>query len=107
MVDSPTNIVLLGSNRNRVGSTGRGRCNRLISPGARIRASIRIMFLLFIVVAPTINLQWDLGSLDPLNTLIPSSRNLEIVRALNHLMLQGKKSLSGYLWLSRTEHRSS
>jgi hypothetical protein len=27
MVDSPTNIVLLGSNKNRVGSTGRGRCS--------------------------------------------------------------------------------
>jgi hypothetical protein len=26
MVDSPTSVVLLGSNRNRVGSTGRGRC---------------------------------------------------------------------------------
>jgi hypothetical protein len=27
MIDSPTGIVLLGSNRNRVGSTGRGRCS--------------------------------------------------------------------------------
>jgi hypothetical protein len=25
MIDSPTDIVLLGNNRNRVGSTGRGR----------------------------------------------------------------------------------
>jgi hypothetical protein len=27
MIDSPTGVVLLGSNRNRVGSTGRGRCS--------------------------------------------------------------------------------
>jgi hypothetical protein len=27
MVDSPTAVVLLGSNRNRVGSTGRNRCS--------------------------------------------------------------------------------
>jgi hypothetical protein len=27
MIDNPTDVVLLGSNRNRVGSTGRGRCS--------------------------------------------------------------------------------
>jgi hypothetical protein len=27
MIDSPMGLVLLGSNRNRVGSTGRGRCS--------------------------------------------------------------------------------
>jgi hypothetical protein len=27
MIDSPMGIVLLGSNRNIVGSTGRGRCS--------------------------------------------------------------------------------
>jgi hypothetical protein len=27
VIDSPTGIVLLGSNRNRVGSMGRGRCS--------------------------------------------------------------------------------
>jgi hypothetical protein len=27
MIDSPTGVVLLGSDRNRVGSTGRGRCS--------------------------------------------------------------------------------
>jgi hypothetical protein len=27
MIDSPMGVVLLGSNRNRVGSTGRGRCS--------------------------------------------------------------------------------
>jgi hypothetical protein len=26
MIDSPTSIVLLGSNKNKIGSTGRGRC---------------------------------------------------------------------------------
>jgi hypothetical protein len=54
-----------------------------------------------------------LGSLGPLNTLIPSSRSLEVVGALNHLMLWGKESLSSYLrpwlklWLSRLEHKSN
>jgi hypothetical protein len=38
MIDSPTGVVLLGSNRNRVGSTGRGRCSysRLIDMSAWI-----------------------------------------------------------------------
>jgi hypothetical protein len=60
MVDIPTSIVLLGNNRNRVGSTGRCRCSSssssLISTGARIGASIGIMSLLSTVVAPIINL---------------------------------------------------
>jgi hypothetical protein len=71
------------------------------------------MSLLSIVVAPMISLQRVLGSLGPLNTLIPSIRNLEIVGALNHLMLQGRKSLSSCLrprlrlqW-NRMEHMSS
>jgi hypothetical protein len=58
-------------------------------------------------------LQWVLSSLSPLNILIPSSRGLEIVRALNHLMMRCGISLSRYSWLrlkqrlSRMEHRSS
>jgi hypothetical protein len=58
-------------------------------------------------------LQWVLSSLSPLNILIPSSRGLEIVRVLNHLMMRGGISLSRYSWLrlkqrlSRMEHRSS
>jgi hypothetical protein len=114
MVDSPMSIVLLGINRNRVGSTSGGRCSssRLIGTGARIGASVGVMSLVSIVVAPMISLQWVLGSLGPLNTLIPSSRSLEIVGALNHLTLRGGKSLSSCLrpwlklWLSRMEHRS-
>jgi hypothetical protein len=39
-----------------------------------------------------------LGSLGPLNTLIPSTRSLEIIGALNHLMLWGRESLSSCLW---------
>jgi hypothetical protein len=31
MVDSLTSIVLLGSNKNRIGSIGRGRCLRRVS----------------------------------------------------------------------------
>jgi hypothetical protein len=89
VIDSPTGIVLLGSNRNRVGSTGRNMCScsGLISMSAQIGASVGVMSLFTIVVAPTINLLWVLGSLGPLNTLIPSSSSLEIVGALNHLTL--------------------
>jgi hypothetical protein len=97
MIDSPTGVVLLGSNRNRVGSMGRGRCScsRLIDTSVWIGASIGVMSLFTTVIAPTISL-WVLGSLGSLNTLIPSSRCLVVVGALNHLTLQ-----------SRTEHRSS
>jgi hypothetical protein len=96
-VDSPTSIVLLGSNRNRVGSTSRARCSSssLISTGAWIGALVSIMALFSTVVAPTISLHQVLGCLGPLNTLIPSSRSLGIVGALNHLMLKGRKSLNG------------
>jgi hypothetical protein len=99
MVDSPMTIVLLSSNRNRVGSTSRGRCSSssLIGTGARIGASVGVMSLVSIVVAPTISLQWVVGILGPLNTLIPSSRSLKIVGVLNHLTLWGGKSLSNCL----------
>jgi hypothetical protein len=115
MIDSPTGLVLLGSNRNRVGSTGRGKCSysRLFDMSAWIGASIGVMSLFTIVIAPTISLLQVLGSLDSLNTLIPNSRSLEVVGALNNLMLQSRESLSSCLqpWLklrlSRTEHRSS
>jgi hypothetical protein len=114
MVDSPMSIVLLGSKMNKVGSTSGGRCSSssLIGMGARIRASVGVMSLVSTVVAPMISLQQVLGSLGPLNTLIPSNRSLEIVGSLNHLTLWGGKSLSSCLWpwlklwLSRTEHRS-
>jgi hypothetical protein len=115
MIDSPMGVVLLGSNRNRIGSTGRGRCSysRLIDMSVWIGASIGVMSLFITVIAPTISLLWVLGSLGSLNTLIPSSRSLEVVGVLNHLTLRGRESLSSCLrpwpklWLSRTEHRSS
>jgi hypothetical protein len=115
MIDSPMGVVLLGSNRIRVGSTGRGRCSYsgLIGTSARIGASVGIMSLFITIVAPMISLLRVLDSLDPLNTLILSSMNLEIVGVLNHLTLWGRESLSSCLWLwlklwlSRTEHRSS
>jgi hypothetical protein len=83
------------TNRNRVGSMGRGRCSSssLISMGARIGASAGIMSPLSTVVAPTISLHQVLGSLGPLNTLIPNSGSMEIVGALNHLMPWGRKIL--------------
>jgi hypothetical protein len=91
MIDSPTGVVLLGSNRNRVGSTGSGKCSysRLTDTSARIGASIGVMSLFTTAIAPTVGLLWVLGSLGPLNTLILSSRGLEVVGALNHLMLWG------------------
>jgi hypothetical protein len=115
MIDSPTSVVLLGSNRNRVGSMGRGRCSytRLIDTSAWIGASIGVMSLFTTAIAPMISLLRVLGSLGSLNTLIPSNRSLEVVGALNHLMLWGRESLSSCLrtWqklrLGRTEHRSS
>jgi hypothetical protein len=115
MIDSPTGVVLFGSNRNRVGSMGRGRCScsRLIDTSAWIGTSIGIMSLFTTAIAPMVSLLWVLGSLGSLNTLIPSSKSLEVVWALNHLMLWGRESLSSCLWpwlklwLSRTKHRSS
>jgi hypothetical protein len=108
-------VLQLGGNRNRVGSMGRGRCSysKLIDTSVRIGASIDVMSLFTIVIAPTVSLLWVLGRLGSLNTLIPSSRSLEVVGALNHLMLRGRESLSSCLrpWLklrlSRTEHRSN
>jgi hypothetical protein len=91
MIDSPTGVVLLGGNRNRVGFTSRGRCSysRLIDTSARIGASIGVMSLFTTVIAPTVSLLRVLGSLGSLNTLVPSSRSLEVVGALNHLILWG------------------
>jgi hypothetical protein len=108
MIDSPTGVVLLGSNRNRVVSVSRGSCSdsRLIDMSVRIGASIGVMSLFTTIIAHMI-------SLGSLNTLISSSRSLEDVRSLNHLMLRGRESLSSCLWawlrlwLSRIEHRSS
>jgi hypothetical protein len=115
MIDSPTGVVLLGSNRNRVGSTGRGRCSysRLIDMSAQIGASIGVMSLFTTVIALTASLLRVLGSLGSLNPLIPSNRSLEVVGVLNHLTLWGKESLSSCLqpwlklWLSRMEHSSN
>jgi hypothetical protein len=115
MIDSSTAVVLLGSNRNKVGSTGRDRCScsGLISMSVQIGASVGVMSIFTTVVAPTVSLLHVLGSLGPLNTLISSSRSLEIVGALNPLTLRGRESLSSCLrpWLklrlSRMEHRSS
>jgi hypothetical protein len=115
MIDSPTSIVLLGSNKNRVGSTGRGRCSysRLIDTSVWIGALIGVMSLFTTVIAPTVSLLQVLGILGSLNTLIPSSRSLEVIGVLNHLTLLGRESLSSSLrpWLklrlSRMEHGSS
>jgi hypothetical protein len=95
MVDSRTIIVLLGGNRNRIGSTGRDRCScsGLISMSARIGASVAVMSLFTTVEAPMISLREVLGSLGHLNILTSSSRSLEIVEVLNHLALWSIESL--------------
>jgi hypothetical protein len=115
MIDSPTGVVLLGSNRNRVGSTGRGRCSysRLTDTSAQIGASIGVMSLFITAIESTVSLLRVLDSLGLLNTLIPSSSGQEVVGALNHLTPRGRESLFSWLWpwqkhrLSRTEHMSS
>jgi hypothetical protein len=77
-----------------------------------IVASVGIMSLVSTIVTPMICLQRVLDSLGPLNTLISSGRSLEVVGALNDLMLWGGESMSSCLqrrlklWLSRIEHRS-
>jgi hypothetical protein len=97
MIDSPTGIVLLGSNKNKVGSTGRGRgsCSysRLIDMSVWIGASIGVMSQFTTAIAPTVSLLRVLGSLGPLNTLIPGNRSLEVIGVLNHLILWGRESL--------------
>jgi hypothetical protein len=93
MVDSPTSIVLLSSNGNSVGSTVRCRRTLWKSTSARIGALIGKMTLLTTGIAVPISGRLVLPSLGPPNTLIPS-RSLEIVGALNDLMLQCKKPLS-------------
>jgi hypothetical protein len=88
MVNSPTSIVLLGSNRNRIGSTGRGRCrSSCLGTSARIGVLVGKMTFLTIGIALPFGLQWVLSSLGPLNILISSSRDLDIVGVLNHLTL--------------------
>jgi hypothetical protein len=83
-------------NQNRIGSMGRGRCiySGLISTSAQIGASVGIMSLFTTVEAPTINLWQVLGSLGPLKILTSNSRSLEIVGALNDLVLRSRESLS-------------
>jgi hypothetical protein len=99
MIDSPMGIVLLGSHRNRVGSTGRGRCSYsgLIGTSVQVGASVGLMSLVTTLVAPTTSLLRVLGSLGPLNTLITGSRSLETIGALNHLTLRGRESLSSFM----------
>jgi hypothetical protein len=99
MIDSSSSIVLIGGNRNKVGSTGRGRssCSWQIRVSAWAGALVGIMSLLSIVVAPLISMWQVLGSLGSLNILSSNSRSLEIVRALNQLTLWGRKSLSSQL----------
>jgi hypothetical protein len=99
MIDSPTDVVLLSSNRNRISSTGRGRCSysRLIDMSARIGESIGVMSLFTTAIAPMVSLLRVLGSLGSLNTLIPSNMSLGVVGVLNHLTLWGRESLSSGL----------
>jgi hypothetical protein len=94
MVDSPMSIVLLGSNRSRIGSMGTSRCRLLRRASAWIGALVGKKTFLTIGMALLFSQHWVLSNLGPLNILISSSRGLEIVGALNYLMLRGGKSLS-------------
>jgi hypothetical protein len=96
MVDSPLSIVLPSSNRNKVGSTGRGRCScsGLIRTRALIRTMISKITFLSIGIALSFSLQWVLSSLGPLNILISSSRGLEIVGGAESLDAAGREFLS-------------
>jgi hypothetical protein len=91
MVDSPTSIVLLGSNRNKVGSIGRDRCscNWRVDTWVRVGASVSEMTLLSTSKTPPFSLQQVRSNLGSLSILIPSSRGLGIVGVLNHLTLWG------------------
>jgi hypothetical protein len=75
MVDSPTSIVLIGSNRNRFGSMSRcrGRYNCLRRASVQIGALVGKVTSLPTSIALLFTLQWVSSSLSPLNTLIPSS----------------------------------
>jgi hypothetical protein len=81
MVGLFANIILLGSNRNKVGSMGRGGCSRssLIGTVAWIGASASEMTLLSTSKTPSFSLQHIRSSIGPLNPLIPGSKSLEIV----------------------------
>jgi hypothetical protein len=94
MVDSSMSIVLPSSNRNRVGSTGRGRCSYSGLIQAEIGAPIGKMTFLSTSIALPFRMHWVLSSLGPLNILTSSSRNLEIVGVLNDLTLWSRESLS-------------
>jgi hypothetical protein len=87
MVDSPMSIVLLGSDRNSIGSVGRGRCKLLKRVNARIGALVGKMTSLTTGITLLFSQRWILSSPGPLNILISSSRDLEIAGALNHLTL--------------------
>jgi hypothetical protein len=81
MVDSPTFIVLLSNNRNRVGSMGRCRCRHscLRMASARFRVLLGIVTPFSTSIALPFSRRWVLSSLGPLNILISSSKGLEIV----------------------------
>jgi hypothetical protein len=115
MIDSPTGVVLLGSNRNKVGSTGRNRysCNWWVDAWVRFGASVSEMILLSTSKTPYFSLQQVRSNLGSPNILIPDSWGPGTVGVLNHLTPWGRKSLSSglrprlELLLSRMKHRSS
>jgi hypothetical protein len=91
MIDSSSSVVLLGGNRNGVGSISRDgcSCSWLIRARARVGASVSKMTFLSIGETPPICLQWVIGSLHPLSILISSSSGPEVVGGIESLGVAG------------------
>jgi hypothetical protein len=59
-----------------------------------VQASVSKRTFLSTIIALLFSMRWVLSSLGPLSTLISSSMGQEIVGVLNHVTLEGRKSLS-------------
>jgi hypothetical protein len=79
MLDSSSSIVLLGGNRNRVGSMGQERYRLWKRVSVQIGALVGKMTTLTTHVALPFPQRWVLSSFTPLSILISSGRGLEFV----------------------------
>jgi hypothetical protein len=101
LVDSSDGKVLLGSHRNRVG-TSVWRCvgfrHRI---GVQMRFGVHMSIMALLSAIETSPLSWILRGvwsyLQPLYVLLASSRSLKITRVLDHMMLQSYIALLGLM----------